>query len=194
MNPRFALKFIAFVVLAVATSATTWLISSRSRAARAATADVVVTKPTGSVKVVKVDKLPEPGPRSPETIADGGMDELTVTVVGQRIHVFSRIHLFDRLPDRSYLWSIRVTDSYRREKPVFQNYYQDQVFKPPLGEDASYTFDDTLNLNLPAGKYLVDLLAYEVRPHFGVAEILNEPLRARGFVGMQGQRVVKVGP
>ncbi len=101
------------------------------------------------------------------------VDLLNVTPGPNGLVVTGQASVRELRPNVAYVWALRVRDA-AAKTVLAESRYDTQVFQVPRDTQTLLpTFDDTLRLPLPAGKYKVELALYEVPP--GGIELLDNP-------------------
>lgn len=75
---------------------------------------------------------------------------------GRVVHLKADAVLFDPRPEVRYVWWIRLFESNKRKKLLFDRLYTDQAFAVPA-EGMKPTFEDIIDLPVAPGSYIVDV-------------------------------------
>ena len=112
--------------------------------------------------------------RFPGFISSAGMSDCKVSSDGTLIRVQANVYLNSIRTQDSYMWMVRIVESDEKHKEVYRKIYDDQIFPLGVEGEASPTFDDTFDIPLPAGKYIVETSVYTIKPGIGM-DGLNDP-------------------
>lgn len=128
-----------------------------------------------------------PRPRSPHSIYSGAMRRFQAEADGHWVHVAAETRIRDTRPNVQYVWSFRVYDlaDSNYEHVLFERRYDHQIFSMPPEQEMEPTFEDVIEVPLPRGAYVVELVALMITPRDGI-EGLDVPETIRRLRGPRG--------
>lgn len=162
-----------------------------------------VVNPKGENAVVAQDLDPqnivEQFRQSPAG-ADVTLLQMDATANGRTLTVFQGVHILEKSPNASYVWSLRI---YRKtgglpgqpskkptEKHVLERYYFNQMFKVPENSvEMKPTFTEALELE--PGTYRVRVGLHRLRPTVDLQQLTNEKMKQFGD-GLGGMKTIVI--
>jgi len=192
-------KVLWLVSLAVVTSVVTTAVSGQVRKARSIPGQPAVPTQVRPLSVVQsytqgrrvpINQEAEPEPLiGPEVVASSAMKRCQAEVHGHTVHIKASAELFDRRRGNSFIWIVRVFGKSEPERAIFVKRYGDQIFKLPATAELKPTFEDTIELPLPAGQYMIEAAIHRITPEWGLGG-LDDPMIAPSLRGPRGTHLI----
>lgn len=191
-------KVSAVALLMVAVTAITTAVMARvnrSTEGRLESPSPLVADPAGQHDGATTNHFIEPG--QVPTIAGGPLIQEGVTAItslrvdfeGDSFYrVSGNATVSCPVPGAEFVWSVRVRDPVQR-KFVAEKTYDDRIFQIPGDQARSdRAFEDVLPIDLPAGRYNVELVIYRV-PDAGVESLTNPEIRRSQLMAKNSYRI-----